>query len=68
MGRRRLARRRRHHLAPRDTLVRIATGRDAADTAFLNILRGRADLVDLQVTATADHLPDDDLDRLISIS
>ncbi|RKS85656.1 transglutaminase-like putative cysteine protease [Microbacterium sp. AG790] len=54
-------------LAPRDTLVRISTGRDAADTAFLNILRGRADLVDLQVTATADVLPDDDLDRLIRL-
>lgn len=54
-------------LAPRDTLVRIATGRDAADTAFLNVLRGRADLVELQVTATADILPEDDLDRLVSI-
>lgn len=55
-------------LAPRDTLVRIATGRDAADTAFLNILNGRADLAELQVTATADVLPDDDLNRLVSIA
>jgi len=54
-------------LAPRETLVRIATGRDAADTAFLNVLSGRADLVDVQVTATADVLPGDDLDRLISL-
>lgn len=54
-------------LAPRGTLVRIATGRDAADTAFLNVLSGRADLVDVQVTATADILPGDDLDRLVSL-
>ncbi len=54
-------------LAPRESLVRIATGRDAADTAFLNVLRGRADLIEVQVTATADLLPDDDLDRLISV-
>ena len=54
-------------LAPRGTLVRIATGRDASDTAFLNVLSGRADLVDVVVTATADTLPDDDLDRLVSI-
>jgi len=54
-------------LAPRETLVRIATGRDAADTAFLNVLSGRADLVGVQVTATADSLPDDDLNRLVSV-
>ncbi|GAA5038775.1 transglutaminase family protein [Microbacterium fluvii] len=54
-------------LAPRDTLVRIATGRDAADTAFLNVLSGRADLVEMEVTAVADVLPDDDVTRLVSI-
>ncbi|MBF4561579.1 transglutaminase family protein [Microbacterium sp. VKM Ac-2870] len=54
-------------LAPRETLVRIATGRDAADTAFLNVLSGRADLVGVQVTATADSLPGDDLNRLVSL-
>ena len=31
-------------LAPRQTLVRIATGRDAADTAFLTVTSGRTDL------------------------
>ena len=31
-------------LAPRQTLVRIATGRDASDTAFLTVQSGRADL------------------------
>lgn len=54
-------------LAPRSTLVRIATGRDAADTAFLTVLSGRADLVSAEVTATADTLPDDDVTRLVSI-
>jgi transglutaminase-like putative cysteine protease len=55
-------------LAPRSTLVRIATGRDAADTAFLTVASGRADLVEVSVTAIADVLPDDDLTRLVSIS
>jgi transglutaminase-like putative cysteine protease len=54
-------------LAPRSTLVRIATGRDAADTAFLNVLSGRAELVDISVTAVADELPNDDLDQLVSV-
>lgn len=55
-------------LAPRSTLVRIGTGRDAADTAFLNVLSGRADLVEMEVTATADVLPDDDVTALVSIA
>ncbi|MET0296526.1 MAG: transglutaminase domain-containing protein [Microbacterium sp.] len=55
-------------LAPRSTLVRIATGRDAADTAFLNVMSGRADLVDVTVTATADVLPNDDLNQMVSIA
>jgi len=54
-------------LAPRSSLVRISTGRDAADTAFLNVMSGRADLVDVVVTAVADVLPDDDLDQLVTI-
>lgn len=54
-------------LAPRSTLVRIATGRDAADTAFLNVLSGRADLLEVTVMATADQLPADDLTRLTAI-
>ena len=49
------------------TLVRIATGRDAADTAFLNVLSGRAELVEISVTAVADELPNDDLDQLGSV-
>jgi len=48
-------------LAPRSSLVRIATGRDAADTAFMTVVSGHAELVDLVVGAVADALPDDDL-------
>lgn len=54
-------------LAPRSTLVRIATGRDAADTAFLTIVSGRADLVEVEVGATADVLPDDDIEQLVTL-
>lgn len=54
-------------LAPRQTLVRIATGRDAADTAFLTVLSGRCDLDALEVTAVADILPRDDVTDLVSI-
>ena len=54
-------------LAPRESLVRIATGRDAADTAFLSILSGRAELVELDVMAVVDDLPGDDMTELVSI-
>lgn len=48
-------------LAPRSSLVRIATGRDAADTAFATTLAGDAELLTLEVTATTDgDLPGDD--------
>ena len=56
-------------LAPRETLVRIATGRDASDTAFLTVQSGRADLVSMRVNATADpSLPDEDLTSLVSLT
>lgn len=48
-------------LAPRSSLVRIATGRDAADTAFMTVLSGHADLLEVVVTAVVDVFPDDDL-------
>ncbi len=49
-------------LAPRSGLVRIATGRDAADTAFLTSVRGAVTLDRLEVTAVIDTpLPDDDI-------
>ncbi|KAA9135442.1 transglutaminase-like domain-containing protein [Microbacterium caowuchunii] len=54
-------------LAPRQTLVRIATGRDAADTAFLTVLSGRAEFDGLMVTAVAESLPADDVTRLVSL-
>jgi transglutaminase-like putative cysteine protease len=55
-------------LAPRASLVRIATGRDAADTAFLSIYGGAATLVRTEVMAVLDgNLPDDDVTRLVTI-
>ncbi|MFY0407809.1 transglutaminase-like domain-containing protein [Solicola sp. PLA-1-18] len=55
-------------LAPRSTLVRIATGRDAADTAFLTNNGGAIVLDRSVVTAVAeDGLPDDDLDELVTL-
>ncbi len=54
-------------LAPRSTLVRVSTGRDASDTAFLSVHRGTASLRDLQVTAVVDTLPDDDVRDLVTI-
>jgi transglutaminase-like putative cysteine protease len=49
-------------LVPRQGLVRIATGRDAADTAFASVLGGTATLRTIEVTATVsgDLLPVDD--------
>ena len=48
-------------LAPRQTLVRIATGSDAAETAFANVI-GSATLTAMEVIAIlgADELPIDD--------
>jgi transglutaminase-like putative cysteine protease len=55
-------------LAPRQTLVRIATGRDAADIAFLDNHRGAIALTKLVVTAIVDgDLPIDSIDQLVSI-
>jgi hypothetical protein len=50
-------------LAPRRSLVRIATGRDAADTSFLSSYGGPVSLDRMTVTVTAtvagDLLADD---------
>ncbi len=55
-------------LAPRQSLVRIATGRDAADIAFLDNHNGAINLRWLAVTAVVDgDLPRDSIDRLVSI-
>jgi transglutaminase-like putative cysteine protease len=49
-------------LAPRVAMLRIATGRDAADTAFLTSLGCSVELTTLEVTATTDgDLAVDDL-------
>jgi transglutaminase-like putative cysteine protease len=51
-------------LAPRQAMVRIATGRDAADAAFASVNSGIASLDILEVTATAGGvLPVDDPSR-----
>ena len=57
-------------MAPRPAMVRIATGRDAADTAFLTVLGGRARL--LSIRASADvappaMLPGDDGIQLVTL-
>ena len=55
-------------LAPRAGLVRIATGRDAADTAFLSSYGGALRLDGLEVSAVVDgQLPRDDLDERVPI-
>lgn len=48
-------------LAPRPSLLRIATGRDAADTAFATTVDGSVELTSFDVTAFTDaDLPTDD--------
>jgi transglutaminase-like putative cysteine protease len=56
-------------LAPRQSMVRIATGRDAADTAFLDNHKGSITLSHLQVTAVVDgELPQDSVHDLVALS
>ncbi len=56
-------------LAPRSALVRIATGRDASDTAFLSTYGGAVSLAEMRVTAVIDgELPGDDVTQLTSIT
>jgi transglutaminase-like putative cysteine protease len=47
-------------LAPRESLVRISTGRDAADIAFLTNNWADLELRELEVMAIVDELPYDD--------
>lgn len=55
-------------LAPRQSLLRIATGRDAADTAFADVLAGRAALTGLDVWAIVEgRLPVDDGTALVRL-
>jgi transglutaminase-like putative cysteine protease len=56
-------------LAPRSSLVRIATGRDAADTAFLSTYGGEVRFDSLEVSAVVDgHLPQDDPAQPVRLS
>jgi transglutaminase-like putative cysteine protease len=56
-------------LAPRETLVRIATGRDAADIAFATTLSGQVELSNVEVGAVAPgDLPHDDHERLVALA
>ncbi|MCV7029916.1 transglutaminase-like domain-containing protein [Mycobacterium sherrisii] len=55
-------------LAPRQSMVRIATGRDAADTAFLDNHGGAITLQNMTVTAVVDgELPRDSVEQLVSL-
>lgn len=55
-------------LAPRRSMVRIATGADASDTAFLATLRGAVELRHVSVSAVADPaLPDDDVTEVVQL-
>ncbi len=47
-------------LAPRQSLVRIATGRDAADVAWLSNHHGNVTVEDMRIDALIDDLPTDD--------
>jgi hypothetical protein len=49
-------------------MVRISTGRDAADTAFLDNHKGAITLKNMKVTAVVDgHLPGDSIHELVSL-
>lgn len=55
-------------LAPRQNMLRIATGRDAADTAFMDVHSGVADLNAMRVTAVADSLANDDVRAMVQLN
>lgn len=55
-------------LAPRESMVRIATGADASDVAFITTLRGVVELNYMSVSATTDALlPVDDVTELVRL-
>jgi transglutaminase-like putative cysteine protease len=54
-------------LAPRRGLVRMATGRDATDTAFLTNTLADIRLTDLRVEAVAADAFEDDPDELVEL-
>ena len=54
-------------LAPRQSLLRVSTGRDAADTAFLTNYGGGVTLNGLEVTAVVDDFGTDDGSELLQL-
>ena len=54
-------------LAPRQSMLRISTGRDAADTAFLTNHWADLILTDMSVLAIVDELPADDGTQLVQL-
>ena len=55
-------------LAPRQALVRIATGRDAGDVAFATTLSGNVELSTVEVTAISPgELPLDDHEQFVAL-
>lgn len=54
-------------LAPRRSLLRVSTGRDAADTAFLTNFGGPVALNGLEVTAVVDDFGTDDGSQLLQL-
>jgi transglutaminase-like putative cysteine protease len=56
-------------LVPRQTLVRVATGRDAADASFATVSSGIATLVSMSVSATSSgRLPVDDHETPVALA
>ena len=56
-------------LAPRASLVRVATGRDATDTAFLSTYEGHVQFEAMEVSAVVlGDLPGDDPTRTLRLT
>lgn len=55
-------------LAPRESMLRIATGADASQTAFLSTHDGTADLLSVGVTAVVDVLPGEDPTAVVQLT
>ncbi|PRY68395.1 transglutaminase-like putative cysteine protease [Glaciihabitans tibetensis] len=55
-------------LAPRQSLMRIATGRDASDTAFLSTRGGAVSIHKMEVGAVVDELPRDDVNLMVKLA
>lgn len=54
-------------LAPRESMLRIGTGLDASETAFLSQHGAAVDLRFMEVTAVVDELGGDDVTKLVSL-